>query len=180
MHPDLTRDSGSHVEWDVSQHPSQGYKYARGNITSLNLTDNAVYLPAVSRITINFAGENTKDAMQHWGPIEVAQVAGRPITVQDVMSAVYTFLRRRVRWREYYQLSSDGQRAVLDSFYRRCDSLEEQSNAEILRGIRRVDCLRGFTRFGGLNVDNMTLDGRCELSLKLKHTRIMYPGYVFA
>lgn len=178
IHPDLTRKhSSSRTEWDVSRHPSQGYKYDRGSIVSLNFTDTVVPVRC-TQMTIKFADENTKDAMERWGPIHVTQVDGKSITVEAVMHAVYEFLQRRVQWADYNHLSSEGQRAVSDCFYRRCHAMGDHGRTELSQGIRRVDFLRGFTRFGGFSVDSRTLDGigGCDLFLKLKPARRLKLG----
>ncbi|KAJ7279689.1 hypothetical protein C8J57DRAFT_1303982 [Mycena rebaudengoi] len=76
------------------------------------------------------------------------------VTVMDVFRAVYTGLRRAVLPAEYETLADREDKAGVDgSYYTRCklrpDGPERQ--LETLKGVKRVDFLKGRNRFLGLS-----------------------------
>ncbi|KAJ7160449.1 hypothetical protein C8R46DRAFT_1286277 [Mycena filopes] len=76
------------------------------------------------------------------------------VSVLDVLTSLHTSLRLAVRWAEYNALPSAGtRRSVDDAYFARCRLVEDRNAREIetLKGVKRVDFLRGKTHFLGLS-----------------------------
>ncbi|KAF9476172.1 hypothetical protein BDN70DRAFT_187992 [Pholiota conissans] len=91
--------------------------------------------------------------------IEVNSPSGSPLTVGDVLSAIYRHLRLAIHPVEYSNLPDGERREAVDAaYYVRCGAIRNSAErlAEERKGIKRIDLLMGCSRFMGLSG---TLDG---------------------
>ncbi|KAF8431095.1 hypothetical protein L210DRAFT_3306671, partial [Boletus edulis BED1] len=76
------------------------------------------------------------------------------VSVRDLLEALYCFLRHPVLPTEYKMLPTQALKdEVSVAFHRRCGRApsREAADEQYHRGVRRVDFLRGRTRFMGLS-----------------------------
>lgn len=75
------------------------------------------------------------------------------VTVEDVLTAIYSNLRTPVNTIEYEKRCPDKD-AVCRAFYARANRIRDpvRQQEEIGKGVKRVDFLKGFTTFNGLSV----------------------------
>lgn len=80
--------------------------------------------------------------------------AGAPVTVRDVFKSIYHELRTPVSPTEYNDLRQLEDTTDVDTaYFRRCGRIENrrERREEELKGVKRIDFLRGRKRFLGLS-----------------------------
>ncbi|TFK46515.1 hypothetical protein OE88DRAFT_1729062 [Heliocybe sulcata] len=129
------------IVWDVSKSPSTARKITGRHIILDMVEDfkQPATAPTVQKLVIvcDFGALRSL-----WPQIEIEQDG--PITVWDVMNAIYEFFQKRLRKREveFIQSLQPGNEAILrDSFYRRCQDSPGLYEWEVQQGYKRVDVL---------------------------------------
>ncbi|KAG6859583.1 hypothetical protein C0991_000472, partial [Blastosporella zonata] len=85
-----------------------------------------------------------------------------PITVLDVLAAVHRVLHKPISHRDFGHLSQSTNTEVSNAYWRRCKAAarsQQEYEREQSNGIKRVDYLRGKTRFMGLLITGKREEG---------------------
>uniref|UniRef100_A0A0W0F8I0 Protein kinase domain-containing protein n=1 Tax=Moniliophthora roreri TaxID=221103 RepID=A0A0W0F8I0_MONRR len=110
-----------------------------------------VIVPSLSRITVII------NEIRQW-PVEVYGGQSR-VSLEGLLSGVYHALRANAWKQDYDGLDEQAAKETAKAFYERCRTLrstlgDEGVKREIARGLRRIDFLRGKTKFGGAVLEN--------------------------
>ncbi|KAJ7592860.1 hypothetical protein C8J56DRAFT_483929 [Mycena floridula] len=139
FHP-LLREGGM-VDFDLC-HPARVRN-------PLNLTDTACDPPQYHSIILRGAGFNMK----------VSPHRGSFLTVGDIITQLHFAFQVPVSRREFDELHAEKQRDLSVAFYKRCDD----SQAEMMQGLKKLDYLQGMTRFRGLKWSSSRREWQVEL-----------------
>lgn len=160
-----SRTRTSPLDWDVRQRPS--YVERRPTLGkskgASRLLPSDLYQPATTSaetsMTIKIA-----QLPQFWRPIEISHDGSPshpviPITVGEVIDAVYQYMLIPVSQEEYSFFPHDIQRATSKAYWRRHDSAKQAGNVQLLAavergGMRRMDVLGIKTKFIALLPDS--------------------------
>ncbi|CDO77243.1 hypothetical protein BN946_scf184747.g56 [Trametes cinnabarina] len=93
-----------------------------------------------------------------------AAAADAPITVYDVLMAIYRTVQRQITHVDWARLSQSDMRAVSIAYTRRCRTFPSAAAFEEAQGVRRVDYLRDDYMFRGIAREN-SKDGFAKMKL---------------
>ncbi|KZT24767.1 hypothetical protein NEOLEDRAFT_392347 [Neolentinus lepideus HHB14362 ss-1] len=129
------------IIWDVAKSPVTARKLTGRHIILDMMEDfrQPATAPIVRKLIIvcDFGSLRTL-----WPPVELQQ--DRPISVWDIMNAIYEFFQKRLRRREFEYIKAlqpDNEAILRDAFYRRCQDSPTLYDWEIQQGYKRVDVL---------------------------------------
>lgn len=76
-----------------------------------------------------------------------------PVTVMDVLYGLYTLLQLPISQYEYEHEAEESRDEIDDAYFARCERMvdPEAVAAEVAKGVRRVDFLKGKNTFKGLS-----------------------------
>jgi hypothetical protein len=136
--------------WDLRQSPRTIHSISSAALSSLELSQHATSVP-VPTITIKCG------LFPHPFPARSSQ----GVSIFDIIEAIYRAGRQGISSAEWEPLSERQQGRIARVFHERCRSSPDP-NAEKSRGVRRTDCLGGYTRFAGLEiVPSTNAEGVC-------------------
>ncbi|KAJ7183724.1 hypothetical protein C8R46DRAFT_1308669, partial [Mycena filopes] len=152
------------LDWDFTRFPSTATRRTspHSQQTPLSLDSPAVYPPA-RMLTISYADT---PVLQHWearwGPIFSREQGDYPVTVENVLEAIYQYFNQPLSHADRAALSGPAWRCVSDAYYQRLGCSPHLQAYDVSRGALRLDVLGGATKFSGLE-----LVGRDYLRLML-------------
>lgn len=140
LHPLLSVAHSPLIEWDLTESPSL--------VLAQKSSHEAFYEPAthpsVSTMTIMFHSPALTLSL-------AAPAEARFLSVFEVVTQLHTKLQKSINRAEFASLSDAEAKEVAKAFYRRCQRKGDDASAEVQKGVKRVDYLRGRTRFRGLS-----------------------------
>lgn len=161
--------------WDIRAPPTGSKRlslYASSpsgfpiRLTPLELSQHATN-PPVSRLII-YCGIFPRP----W-PIEAR--SSRGVSILDVLDAIYATMITPIKPREWESLSRKEKDNIAMAFHERCRQHSADPHWEKAKGVRREDCLCGYSKFAGMEILNGDVDGRGTVSCVLTLDRNRIP-----
>jgi hypothetical protein len=129
------------VAWDVRHVPRSAARVAGQLVSAHHLTQLAT-LPSVATLHI------ISDLLSEDWVIAAANPTG--VTIEDVLTAIYTGLHARLALSEWECMSLTQRARIETVFYARCEASRDFDRARY-GGVGRMDCLLHTTVFAGLS-----------------------------
>jgi hypothetical protein len=134
-------------------------------LTPLELSQHAT-TPPVSRLII-YCGIFPRP----W-PIDAR--SSRGVSILDVLDAIYSVMITPIKEREWESLSRKEKHNISVAFHERCRNCPDP-HMEKSSGVRREDCLCGYSRFAGMEILNGYAEGRGSVACVLTLDRNRIP-----
>ncbi|KAJ7027401.1 hypothetical protein C8F04DRAFT_1122385 [Mycena alexandri] len=166
LSPELCSPRGAYpyLDWDITRFPSTAQRCTSPHSHQTPISfDSPATFPPTQLITISYA--DTPTLMQweaQWGPIFARSQGIHPVTVENVLDAVYQYFNQPLSHADRAALSTPAWNMVSDAYYQRLPRSPNLKAYDVSRGALRLDVLNGATKFSGLQ-----LVGRDYLSLML-------------
>ena len=151
---------GTRLQWDVVKPPPRA-KYGKGKPWEAYFAS-ATYSSARKMMD----DPRINHWMQSWGPLTVHGKCGSPVTVQDVLEAIYAYFHSNLTWQDFYCMTVGGRAQTYAGY---CHRIVRDPTTP--RHYLRVDALQSCTRFVSLNVLSCQ-STRLTLSLQLESSRL--------
>jgi hypothetical protein len=139
IHPHLR---GTRLQWDVIGPPSRA-KYRTGKP---DYHASATYSCA-RKITIEMDDSRIARWLQYWGPLTLDGRYDGPVTIRDVLDAIYAYFRSDLTWQDLGCMTAEGQAQTYAAY---CHRIVQDPTTP--QQYLRVDVLHGCTHFVSLSV----------------------------
>ncbi|KAF7343683.1 hypothetical protein MSAN_01948200 [Mycena sanguinolenta] len=155
LNPELSTPRGTHpfIDWDITQFPSSARLHESSDSqTDPTFTSPAIF-PPTELITISYGDTPILSFWENrWGPIFALGQGGHPVTLEDVLNAIYRYFDQPLTTEDQAMMSNHTWGVVCDAYHRRCDRPPNLRAYNVTRGPLRVDVLNGATKFSGLEM----------------------------
>lgn len=143
-----------HLEWDIAQMPSLARRCRLEGVHAAPKFSKPAVTPPQSELLIHSTQRGLSVYLNCWGPIRAARLDGEPITVENVMNAIFDYFQIQLA---PHQVSTPKEwEQVLMQWKERARRSPNlySPQFEISRGPCRIDLLSAFcgTLFGGVKL----------------------------
>ncbi|KAJ6611938.1 hypothetical protein B0H10DRAFT_2054639 [Mycena sp. CBHHK59/15] len=151
--PDLCSPRGvfPHLDWDITRFPSSAERCTSPHSKTKATLDGAATFPPTNLITLSFADNPVLGHWERqWGPIFARGQGLHPVTVENVLDAVYQYFNQPLSPADFATTSTHAWGLISDSYRRRLPRSPNLRAVDERRGALRLDVLNGATKFSGL------------------------------
>ncbi|KAK7045242.1 hypothetical protein R3P38DRAFT_2883179 [Favolaschia claudopus] len=153
INPDLQNPRGfiPYLDWDLRTFSSSARRILPGGSVPADLDGPATY-PPTHLLTVTFSSNNPMltQLQTLWGPIVVHGLGHTPITVENVLRAIYLYFNRPLTHVDRMYFSDHTWGVISAAYRRRVPFSPDLPAVAAKRGALRVDVLDYLTKFGGL------------------------------